>query len=136
MLIRKYKKSDITSIEKLGIELHNNYKFSLDDFSSCIVAEDKFNIIGFITYSIIYERAEIIDIIIDNEYRKKGYGTLLLEKTFNIIKDNNCDSITLEVNSNNKNAINLYKNNGFEIVSVRKNHYDNSDAYLMKKELR
>ena len=135
MEIRRYKISDITTIQKLGCLLHNNYNFKLDTFSYCFVIEEKNNIIGFITYSIIYERAEIIDIIIDEKYRNKGYATLLLEKVFDIIKDNNCENITLEVNSNNKSAINLYKKSGFKIVSVRKNYYNNSDAYLMKKEL-
>ena len=39
--------------------------------------------------------------------------------------------ITLEVAVNNEPAISLYKKFGFEIISTRKNYYDNVDAYLM-----
>ena len=54
-MIRNYTKDDIYNIEKLGRELHDNYKFSLDVYSKCLVVEDK-KIVGFITYSIIYDR--------------------------------------------------------------------------------
>ena len=41
MEIRRYKISDITTIQKLGCLLHNNYNFKLDTFSYCFVIEKK-----------------------------------------------------------------------------------------------
>ena len=134
MLIRNYIESDIKTIEKLALKLHENYVFRLDDFSNCIVILNYNNIYGFITYSLIYDRVEIIDIVIDSLYQNKGYGTLLLNYLINSL--NNIKNITLEVNTNNKSAIQFYKKNGFKIAATRKNYYNDGDGYLMLKELR
>lgn len=134
MQIRNYNKEDILLIEKLGKKLHNNYKVNLDVFSNIYVCTVDDNIIGFISYSIMYERAEILDIFIDIKYRNKGYASNLINKVFN--QAHECNNISLEVDAKNENAINLYKKFGFEIKTVRKNYYDLNDAYLMVKELR
>lgn len=136
MLIRNYIKEDIKNINKLGATLHFNYQFKLDDFSNCLVIEDDDIFLGFIIYSIIYERAEIVDIIINPNYRNKGYGYLLIDKVINDIKDKDVDNITLEVNQNNLSAIRLYEKQGFKICAQRKNYYNDQDGYLMKKDLR
>lgn len=136
MEIRNYTKDDIKNINSLGLVLHNNYDFNIDSFSNAFVMYESNIFIGFIVYSIIYERAEVIDIIIDPNYRKKGYANKLLSYTIEEIKEKKCDNITLEVNENNLSAINLYKKQGFNICAVRKNYYNNQDGYLMKKDLR
>jgi len=136
MLIREYNVKDINAILNLGKLLHNDYKFLLDEFSKCIVIEEDNNILGFLVYSIIYERSEIIDIIINPAYRKKGLGYGLLNYAINDIIKRNCDNITLEVNCINTSAINLYKKSGFKIETIRKNYYNDNDGYLMKKDLR
>lgn len=134
MQIRNYNKEDILLIENLGKKLHNNYKVNLDVFSNIYVCTVDDNIIGFISYSIMYERAEILDIFIDIKYRNKGYASKLINKVLN--QAHECNNISLEVDTKNENAINLYKKFGFEIKTVRKNYYDLNDAYLMVKELR
>ena len=134
MQIRNYNKEDILLIENLGKKLHNNYKVNLDVFSNIYVCTVDDNIIGFISYSIMYERAEILDIFIDIKYRNKGYASKLINKVLN--QAHECNNISLEVDAKNENAINLYKKFGFEIKTVRKNYYDLNDAYLMVKELR
>lgn len=136
MKIRNYKKEDIPDIEKLGLLLHNNYKFLLDDFSNALVIIEEEKVIGFIVYSIIYERAEIIDIVVDPRSRKKGYAKALLNYLINDIISERCDNITLEVNKTNEIAIGLYKSIGFSVVATRKGYYEGSDGYLMEMDLR
>lgn len=136
MRIRNYNKDDYSYINKLGSLLHNDYKYKEDEFLSCLVCEENGKVIGFITYVIIYERAEIIDIIIDLDYRKKGYGFNLLKSAIAEIKKHDVENITLEVNSNNVSAIKLYEKHGFKVVAIRRKYYGDNDAYLMKKDLR
>lgn len=136
MLIRKYKKEDLEDINKLGSLLHLNYEFKLDEFSHAFIIKEDDNFIGFIVYSIIYERAEIIDIIIKPCYRKCGYASKLFSYTLDVIKSKNVDNVTLEVNEENTAAINLYEKFGFKICGVRKKYYNDKDGYLMKKDLR
>lgn len=136
MLIRKYKIDDIKFIEELGLLLHDNYKFSVDEFTTYLIIEEDNILLGFISYSIIYERAEINDIVISQDKRNKGYGFKLLEACINNIICNECQNVTLEVNVENKSAIKFYENFGFNIVATRKKYYNELDGYLMKKDLR
>ena len=136
MLIRKYKKEDLEDINKLGSLLHLNYEFKLDEFSDAFIIKEDDNFVGFIVYSIIYERAEIIDIIIKPCYRKCGYANKLFSYTLDVIKSKNVDNVTLEVNEENTAAIDLYEKFGFKICGVRKKYYNDKDGYLMKKDLR
>lgn len=130
-MIREYNSSDINTIEQICSKLHNNFKLSLNSFSKCLLYEINNKIVGVIVYSVIYDRAELIDIIIVEEYRNRGYAKKLLEYMIYDCKD--CDNITLEVNVNNKNAISLYEKCGFKVVSIRKKYYGNDDAYLMER---
>lgn len=136
MLIRNYVNKDINGINELGKLLHKNYQFYKDEFLNCVVVEENNKIIGFATYSIIYERGEIVDIIIQPKMRFRGYGSKLLNFIVEMIRKNGCVNITLEVNSTNVAAINLYNKLGFEVVAVRKKYYGENDGYLMKKDLR
>ena len=83
-------------------------------------------IVGYLYYSDIYDRIEINQIIVFDEYKRHGYGSMLMEKVLSFGK-----SVSLEVNVNNISAINLYKKYGFKVVSVRKGYYDGVDGYLM-----
>lgn len=132
-MIRLYSDNNVKIINNLGAKLHNNYNFKLDVFSFCYVCEVDNVVVGFVTYSIIYERAEVVDIIIDEDKRRLGYATLLLNKVIKDATKKECKNITLEVDVNNDSAIKLYEKLGFIKVSVRKNYYGKSDAYLMEK---
>lgn len=136
MIIKNFDPNDLDRINYLGNLLHENYVFDLDVFSRCLVMQIDSVIIGYVVYSIIYERAEIIDIIIDPLYRNKSYGYKLLLSCIEDIRLNNCKNITLEVNSNNMAAICLYKKLDFKIEAVREKYYGINDGYLMKKDLR
>lgn len=136
MIIKNFDAKDIDRINYLGNLLHENYVFDLDVFSKCLVIQIDSVVIGNVVYSIIYERAEIIDIVIDPLYRNKSYGYKLLLSCIEDIRLNNCKNITLEVNSNNTAAICLYKKLGFKIEAVREKYYGINDGYLMKKDLR
>lgn len=136
MIIKNFGANDIDRINYLGNLLHENYVFDLDVFSKCLVMQIDSVVIGYVVYSIIYERAEIIDIVIDPLYRNKSYGYKLLLSCIEDIRLNNCKNITLEVNSNNTTAICLYKKLGFKIEAVREKYYGINDGYLMKKDLR
>ena len=92
------------------------------------------DIVGIISYSKMYERAEINYIVVVPEFRGKGIASSLMEFMLNDLND--VLSITLEVNENNKAAVNLYSKYGFKIVGTRTRYYKNENAYLMQKEMR
>lgn len=117
----------------------------LKKFSQFIVLDDPFlecygyylenELVSFISFSIQYDRAELNYIWTSDNFRNKGYASELLN--FMVEKCLGLTNITLEVDVNNKNAINLYKKYGFIDVSTRKNYYSNgNDALLMMKEMK
>ena len=88
------------------------------------------HVIGFINYYLVYERLEIANFNVLDEYQNKGYGDKLLKY---LIKkyQNNKTNITLEVRKDNDKAIYLYEKNGFKNVAIRKNYYNGVDGILM-----
>lgn len=112
-----------------------DYKITEDPFEKIYIYEEK-NCIGLISISIIYERAEINYIVVKEEKRRKKIGTKLLKHVLNIMRTKNIKTVSLEVNTTNKAAINFYEKQGFKIESIRKKYYGKNDAYLMIKELR
>ena len=86
-------------------------------------------LVGYLYYSDIYDRIEINDFLIFDEFKRNGYGFKLIN--YLIAKDKD---ISLEVNSLNVPAISLYKKVGFKEVAIRKNYYNGVDGILMVYE--
>lgn len=103
--------------------------------SKYIVAKCKEEIVGFAGITLILDEANIMNIVTKKEKRRQGIGTILLENLIKISKELKAKSITLEVNINNNEAINLYKKFKFEEVGLRKKYYNNiDDALIMTKD--
>lgn len=97
------------------------------------IEEDK--ILGTLKYSIIYDRMEIDNIIVEPSHRGKGIGNKLMSYLVSIAIENRVENITLEVRVSNKVAINLYKKFNFREVAIRKYYYGDEDAILMEKQV-
>lgn len=126
MLIHKITENDVDKI-KLWIKK----EFSTDTFEntfSTTIGCYEDDIIAFLTYSFMYDRAEIDYIYVDLKYRKNGIAQALFNEMINNIGN---VSISLEVNVNNEAAVEFYKKNGFKIVSKREKYYQGVDGYLM-----
>lgn len=75
----------------------------------------------------------INNVVIDEEYRGKGYSKLLMEGLLNLGRKAGIDEFTLEVRVSNTPAVKLYESLGFVSEGVRKNFYERptEDAYVM-----
>lgn len=92
-------------------------------------------VIGKMKYSIIYDRMELDDIFVEEDYRGKGIGTKLMSYLVSEAIDKNVVNITLEVRISNEIARNMYKRFGFREVALRKFYYGNEDGILMEKQV-
>ena len=129
---------EIKDFETLN-NLINDHNYIIDEaelkkISKFYLKYDK--IIGYISYQIMYERAELNYIFVKEEERKKGIASKMLEYMLNNLKEECIETIDLEVNSLNKKAINLYQKYGFKTVSIRKKYYNGIDGFLMLKEVK
>jgi ribosomal-protein-alanine N-acetyltransferase len=133
-MIREYTPDDIIFIEQIGQAINTNYEFKINPFVECFVYECNKEIVGFVAFSIMYEKAEIIDIAVKDEYSRQGIGSKLLTYVIDECLKNKGESITLEVRNGNYKAISFYKKHGFREISVRKSYYqDGEDALVMIK---
>jgi len=109
----------------------------LNQNTKYIFAKDNDKIIGFAGILITIDSAEIMNIVVRKDERKKGIGKRLLQELISIAKNEKVDNIFLEVNFSNVPAKKLYDNIGFRIIGIRKKYYNNKDdAIIMKLSLK
>jgi len=100
-----------------------------------VVAVDGVIPVGYCGIWNVCGEAEVIDIGVLSEYRKRGIGKGLFEAVFQYMRENGVGALNLEVREDNIPAIRLYEKLGFEKVGVRKKYYDNKvDAILYTKK--
>jgi GNAT superfamily N-acetyltransferase len=98
----------------VSLQEFENSGFSQHPLWWTFVAENETEIIGFALYYIRYStwkgcRMYLEDIIITEEYRSKGIGTLLFDRLIEEAKDRNLHGISWQVLDWNESAIDFYK---------------------------
>ena len=111
-------------------ELKNQYAYYL-------VASISDKVVAYIGAWLIFDEAHITTLAVAKEHRGKGIATLILEKLFKDVRENQINKATLEVRVSNQRARKLYLQEGFVEVGVRKNYYSDNkeDAMIMWKQL-
>ena len=125
--------NNFNEVYKQKNELKN--EFINNPYTKVLVFIENNKVIGFIHINEIYDRYEINNIFVLDEYRKKGIASQLMDNIIKLGKDTGIINITLEVRKDNVNAINLYKKYGFVEKAIRKNYYNGIDGILMEKEM-
>lgn len=117
---------DFWNISTLKNELINNSSFY-------IIAKDAQTneILGFAGLKIILDEADIMNIVTKKNKRNLGIASLMLQNLITICNEKNIKKLTLEVNEKNSSAIHLYEKFNFNIISTRKNYYNNIDTALI-----
>ena len=138
-MIKELERDELDKIN----ELENSFHYVLKDINSDIsnnpfshyllyISNDK--ILGYINYYVIYNRIEIANFDVLNEYQNKHIGTRLLEYLIDSYIGK-IDNITLEVKNTNTIAIHLYEKMGFKKVAIRQGYYQGIDGILMEREM-
>lgn len=92
-------------------------------------------VLGYLKYSLIYDRMEIDNVFVEVPYRNQKIGNKLMSRLISIAIEERVVNITLEVRVSNEIARNLYKKFGFREVALRKFYYGDEDAILMEKQV-
>ena len=133
-MIKEYDSYPQHSVDNFTYELTEK-EFSTNPYLKIITYVEKDKIIGFLLYSLIYDRIEIEQFEVITKERGKGIGDKLLKYLIEKYQDTDIKNITLEVKEDNIIAINLYKKYGFKNVSTREKYYDGINGLLMEKTL-
>lgn len=142
---------DITKIEISTMTLNDleqikeNLQTDFDDFwnfeifkeeltnnnSMYLVLRYENEIVSFGGVKIILDEADIMNIVTKKDKRNQGFAKFLLNELITIAEEQNCKTITLEVDENNLPAIKLYKDFEFKEVGKRKNYYKNGNTAIL-----
>ena len=95
-----------------------------------VVAEDD-SIVGFGGVMLVGDEAHVTNLLVDPARRGEGIGRSILTKLIALSVDSGADHLTLEVRSQNKAALALYRSFGLAPVGVRPKYYGDDDALIM-----
>ena len=126
--------SDGWSLNSLKEEINNPDAYYL------AVRDDEKNLVVAAAGMIIsIDTADIMNVSVKEEYRRKGLALNLLEALFEEGKKRGVKDFTLEVRENNHAARNLYEKKGFVFEGIRPKFYSNPEEgaaiyWLREKE--
>jgi ribosomal-protein-alanine N-acetyltransferase len=91
---------------------------------------------GYLIVSRYVDAWHVMNIAVDDPYRRRGVARRLLDELFELTAGNELRGYTLEVRISNQRAIGLYEHAGFRITGVRRGYYTDNreDAYVMWKD--
>ena len=93
-------------------------------------------LIGICVLQFVLDEAHINYFVINNKYRKQGFGSYFMSYLIKKCKKLNIYKLLLEVSQNNVKAEKFYNRFDFYTVGTRKNYYkDGSNALLKEKKL-
>lgn len=105
-------------------------EFQINPFAKVLLLVEQEEVIGYLYYSDIYERAEINQIEIEVSHRNCGKGKKLMESFLKIVDKD----VTLEVREDNIPAVKLYESCGFQKKAIREGYYQGIDGILMERK--
>ena len=146
MLVSKRKEKDIDQIFKFynSVKDGEERKWKKSFFQNIVGNENTFFLYsfpakGYLIFSLSVESIDVIALAIDEDYRKNGIATKLLEKMIILARENHANKAFLEVSACNLAAIKLYQKFGFSKIGIRRNYYqkknEKQDAILMKLDI-
>ena len=93
-------------------------------------------LIGLCVFHVVLDEAQINFFVVNQKYRKKGFGTYLMNHLIEECIKSKIKKLFLEVSNINFTAIKFYDHFDFSTVGIRRNYYkDGSDALLKEKKL-
>lgn len=91
--------------------------------------------VGYGGVQTIADEGNITNVTVDEDARRQGVGSAIVEAIKSHCVDKGARRIYLEVCVNNSAAIKLYEKHGFEKAYARKNYYKDGDAAVMSCEV-
>ncbi len=112
---------------------------SLKTNYTCVVVEQNNCVIGHAITMMVAGEAQLLIITIEKGHQGKGVGKKLLHHLYDLAIEKKCSTFLLEVRQSNEKALNLYMNEGFSEIGIRRNYYPagkkREDAIVMALDL-
>ena len=104
--------------------------------SICLGAFEGSELIGYVINSRYVDAWHVMNVAVDPDRRRRGVASALLERLFELTRDDERRGYTLEVRVSNDGAIRLYEQLGFEPRGIRRGYYTDNreDALIMWRD--
>ena len=145
MILRDMTEADLDAVLRIerGVHAHpwtpGNFSDALRSKYLCKVYEAKGQMYGYAVLMLAVDEAELLDIAIDSQHQRHGWGGKLLEEMLALARRHDMHRMVLEVRASNLDAISLYRKAGFADIGLRRDYYQaqngREDAILMGREL-
>jgi [ribosomal protein S18]-alanine N-acetyltransferase len=143
--VRPMTEADLPEIAILDAQCYP-YPWTLGNFADsmhagyrCCIYEAGNRIIGYAVMMLAVGEAHLLNITIAPEHQGQGWGRALMLYVIGRARQDQAESLWLEVRPSNVVARKLYDSMGFDYVSVRKNYYPaaggREDAVIMRLDL-
>ena len=107
------------------------------DTENCLflVLKENKRVIGYTLVSSVADEAEVLNVAIHKDFRRRGLARRLLEEAFATVDNAGVKKVYLEVRESNCAARSLYRSLGFESCAIRRSYYRNptENAVIMCK---
>ena len=94
---------------------------------------------GYVIYNWAAVECNLLNLAVHPDWRRRGYGSDLLEHAISQAGLHGCEAMFLEVRPSNTDATRLYLKRGFEVIGRRPAYYQSDDgredAIVMRMEL-
>ena len=106
--------------------------------SICLGAFEGRELVGYVINSRYVDAWHVMNVAVDPDHQRRGVATSLLERLFELTRDDERRGYTLEVRVSNNDAIGLYEKLGFEPRGIRRGYYTDNreDALIMWRDAR
>jgi ribosomal-protein-alanine N-acetyltransferase len=106
--------------------------------SICLGAFEGEELVGYVINSRYVDAWHIMNVAVDPDHQRRGVASRLLERLFELTRDDERRGYTLEVRVSNEGAIDLYERLGFEPRGIRRGYYTDNreDALIMWRDSR
>lgn len=141
MILRRMTENDLEQVANIESESFS-MPWSMKSFKDAIgheqniyvVAVEKEEVLGYAGLWGSFDEADITNVCVKKEHRKKGIADMVIKYLISEGKKNEVKNFFLEVRESNVAARRLYEKNNFDIISKRKNFYERpvEDAIIMK----
>ena len=93
-------------------------------------------LVGYLVISRYVDAWHVMNVAVDPSHRRRGVATALLERLFEVTRDEARRGYTLEVRVSNAGAIRLYERLGFQARGTRRGYYTDNreDAVIMWRD--
>jgi ribosomal-protein-alanine N-acetyltransferase len=130
--------SEVSDIERRSYDFpwsHGVFRDCLLAGYTCIVLERGGSVAGYGILSVAAGEAHVLNLCVDPDYRRLGYGDRLLDEMLFRAKAASVKEVFLEVRPSNVNALSLYRKKGFRQIAHRRAyyqaHYGREDAAVL-----